>query len=293
MKIHRRKVEIETRDGRKLAGILLEPQEPRLCVLISPGVAIPKEHYLLFARAGASRGATVLIFDYRAQGGSILGHPRDELADFDDWGRLDLVAATDYLDRLHPDLDMVNVGHSAGGWIAGLAPNHHRISRYCFICSGWAYWRLKPLWLMPVELFFWHVYGPLSLGLFGHIPSGGLWQGEPLNPKLFKRWKAWCNTPRCDASVLAGGHEHFFDQITVPIHSFAYRDDPIVNERTLPLLLEAYCNAKHTVTWAEPAQFGVPNIGHEGLFDRRAAKAWVPIWDWIVPVQPADPQQPA
>jgi predicted alpha/beta hydrolase len=285
LQVRRRKIDIERKDGRKLSAFVVEPERQRLCVLISPGVGIPKENYFLFAREGAKRGAAVLLFDYRGQGASALPDVHKDLADFTDWGRLDLVAAIDTLGAHYPNLEMVYVGHSAGGWIAGLAENHGRTSRYCFVCAGWGYWRLKPLWFKPLELFFWHAYGPLCMGLYGYIPQGGLWRGEALNPKLFHQWKVWCHSPRCEASILAGGpgQMHYFDQIAAPIRSLAYRDDPIANERTVPMLLAVYANAEHEVSWAAPEDFGLPKIGHKGLFSRRAAIAWGPIWDWIVP----------
>jgi predicted alpha/beta hydrolase len=287
MDIREQKIELKARDGRVLSGLLIEPERPRISVVVSPAVAIRKEHYLRFAREGAARGAAVLLYDYRSQGASTGPDIRSDLADFSDWGRLDLPAAIDHLDRLHPDLEMTAIGHSVGGWIAGLADNHQRISRHAFICVGWGHWKLKHRWYIPLELTFWHLHGPLCIKLFGHVPRGGPWQGEPLNPKLFAEWKAWCHTPGCDASFMAGGpgQPHFFDRVTAPIRSFAYHDDPIANERSVPMLLEVYSNAEHETVWASPKDFGLKKIGHQGLFSGKAARAWAPVWDWAAPAE--------
>jgi predicted alpha/beta hydrolase len=285
MDVSEQKIDIKTQDGRVLAGLLVKPEKPSVSVLVSPAVAIPKERYLAFAREGAARGAAVLLYDYRSQAGSALPDLTKDLACFSDWGRRDMTAAIRHLDGLHPALEMVSVGHSAGGWILGLADNHSRFSRHTFLCVGWGYWKLKPLGFRSLEMFFWHIYGPLCLKLYGHIPKGGAWKGEPLNPKLFAEWKRWCHMPTCEASVLAGGanQPHFYEEITAPIRSFAYRDDPIANERSVPLLLSLFSKAKHETVWASPEDFGLRKIGHEGFLSRKAAKTWEPIWNWVLP----------
>lgn len=287
MDIREEKIEITARDGRALSGVLIAPEKPTSSVLISPAVAIRKELYLRFAREGAARGAAVLVYDYRGQGGSAGPDIRTDDVSFGQWGRLDMAAAIDHLDRLYPDLEMSAVGHSVGAWLLGLADNQQRISRHAFICAGWGYWKLKPAWYKAVELTFWYVHGPMCLKLFGHVPKGGPWQGEPINAKLFNEWKAWCHTPRPEAAFMAGGADQpqSYAQVTAPIRSFAYRDDPIANERTVPLLLEVYPNAPHETVWAGPQDFGLKKIGHQGLFSGRSAKAWAPVWDWTLPAK--------
>jgi predicted alpha/beta hydrolase len=285
MDIREEKLEITARDGRVLSAVLVAPERPTSSVLISPAVAIRKEPYLRFAREAAGRGAAVLVYDYRGQGGSVGPDIRADHVSFAQWGRLDMAAAIDHLDRLYPDLEMTAIGHSVGAWLVGLAENQHRIHRHAFICAGWGYWKLKPIWYKPVEMTFWYLHGPLCIKLFGHIPRGGPWQGEPLNASLFNEWKAWCHTPTCEASFMAGGPDqpHFYDQVTAPIRSFAYRDDPIANERSVPMLLAVYPNAKQETVWAGPKDFGLQKIGHQSLFSGRNAKAWEPVLDWAIP----------
>lgn len=277
-------IDIETEDGRVLSGLLVEPQEPRMTIVISSAVAIPKERYLNFAKAGVDRGAAVLMYDYRSQGASVRGDIREDLADFSHWGRLDMPAAIRCLDERYPDLEMAGLHHSVGGWIMGLADNHDRLCRNAFVCAGWGYWKLKPLPFRYVEMFFWHLYGPSCIKLFGHIPQGGLWKGTPLNPRLFANWKEWCHSAECSPAVLAGGAEqpHHYDEVRAPIRSFGYRDDPIANGKTVPLVLAQYPNAQTEEVWAAPGDFGLPAIGHEGLFSRKASKAWTPVWDWLL-----------
>ncbi len=285
MAIQEQKIEIETTDGRTLSGLLVAPAEPKLSVLVSSAVAIPKERYLNFAKELAGRGAAVLMYDYRAQGASVKGHVREDLAGMSDWGHLDMDAAIRRLDALYPELEMAAVEHSVGAWILGLCEHQHRISRHAFICAGWGYWKLKPLPFRYVEMFFWHVYGPLRIKQHGYIPKGGLWKGEAINPKFFAEWKAWCHSPTCTPELIAGGPDQpqFFDKVEAPIRSFAYADDPIANPRTVPMVLALYPKAESSEVWASPKDHGLAKIGHEGLFSRKARPAWTPVLDWVAP----------
>jgi predicted alpha/beta hydrolase len=287
MEFQEKAIEIETKDGRTLAGSLVAPEDPKLSVLISSAVAIPKERYLNFAKELAARGAAVLVYDYRAQAASVKGDIRKDLAGLTDWGRWDMDAAVRKLDQLYPSLEMAAVHHSVGGWVLGLCESQARIARHAFICAGWGYIKLKPLPFRAVEMFFWYVYGPLCIKRHGHIPKGGLWKGEAINPKFFAEWKAWCHTPAPTPEFIAGGpgQPQFFADVKAPIRSFAYSDDPIANPRTVPMILSLYPNADTKEVWATPKDHGLDKIGHEGLFSRKARPAWTPVLDWIAPVK--------
>jgi predicted alpha/beta hydrolase len=90
MDIREEKIEITARDGRVLSGLLIAPETPTSSVLVSPAVAIRKELYIRFAREGAARGAAVLLYDYRGQGGSAGPDIRTDHVRFSEWGRLDM-----------------------------------------------------------------------------------------------------------------------------------------------------------------------------------------------------------
>lgn len=287
-------LDIIAADGRRLSGLLVTPSSPRRSILVSSAVAIPKERYLPFARDAAARGAAVLVYDYRSQGHSVQGDISEDLASLVDWGHLDMDAAIRALDQRYPDIEMTAVEHSIAAWILGLCQAQHRIDRHAFVCAGWGYWKLKPPTFRCVEMFFWHVYGPLQIRRHGHVPKGGLWKGEALNRRFFADWKQRCHSAECSPDIIAGGSAlpHHFAAVRAPIRSFAYSDDPIANPRTVPMILSLYPAAQREAVWATPADHGLASIGHEGLFSRRAARAWTPVLDWIAPLaqspRPAD-----
>ncbi len=280
-------LEIEARDGRRLAAVLIRPQHPSRAVLFSPGTAVRKEQYIHFARYGAERGAAVLLYDYRSQGASTARSVKNDRADFLDWGQLDFPAALDMLHRSFPDLPLTTMGHSAGGLILGLADNHVLAERHIFLAACWPYWKDKPLKFSSQELFLWLAYGPVCNKLFGYIPKGGLWKGESVNPKLFSTWKRWCMSP----SPVEFAQEQY-RQVTSPIRAFCFNDDPIATRSNVSKLLDAFEQAPHDQVWLNPQDFGLTKLGHQGIFSRRSRNAWAPIWDWALQEVPGSQDAP-
>lgn len=267
-----------SRDGYPLAARLFRATNARAAVMISSGTGFPKGFYDRFARHLAGRGLTALTFDYRG----IAGSRPDDLAtmqmDYPDWGRLDMSAALDALADQAPGLPLVHVGHSVGGHFVGFMDNQDRIVRHAFVSVGTGYWGLHHRSYNPLELFFWFGFGPLSLARHGYIKGGGLWAGTDLPRGVFETWKRWCLKRDYFLGELDGPlRPHAFDQVTAPIHSWIFTDDPIATPRTARDLLTAYPNAPATITLTTPADFGVRRIGHEGAF----RKGMEPLWDAI------------
>jgi hypothetical protein len=184
------------------------------------------------------------VYDYRSQAASVRGDIRTDLVGLADWGRLDMEAAVRTLDRLYPEVEMAAVEHSVGGWVRGLCESQARIARHAFICAGWGYIKLKPFPFRAVEMFFWHIYGPLCIKQHGHIPKGGLWKGEAINPKFFAEWKAWCHTASPTPELIAGGRQQ--------PQSYAEVKTPIANPRMVPMILSLYPNAEGPEVWPPP-----------------------------------------
>lgn len=278
--IYEERIWIKARDNRPLSAVLIRPATPSRVVVFSPGTAVSKEAYVNFARSGAARGFAVLLYDYRSQGASLTGAAKDETSDFLDWGKLDLTGAIETAYRLFPRIPIATMGHSAGGQILGLADNQARCDRHVFIAVCWPYWRDKSLSFVPAELLFWYGYGPACIKLFGHLPKGGLWRGESLNPKLFRMWKRWCTSP--EPSDLQG---YDYEAVKSPIAAFGFVDDPIATKRNTPKMLRMFANAPCEEVWLDPARFGLRHLGHQGVFSRAAKAVWTTIWDGVESTQ--------
>ena len=270
-------------DGYPLSMRLVSAAEPRLAVLVSSGTGFPKGFYERFARYLAERGAAVLTYDFRG----IAGSRPDDLAamamDYPDWGRLDMPAALDALIEAAPGLRVVHVGHSVGGHFLGFMPNHDRIERHAFVSVGTGWWGGHHRTYNPFELTFWHVLGPIHLRRFGHIRSGRLWRGTDLPHGVFETWKRWCLKPAYFADEIADGSldPQSFHDISAPIRSWIFPDDPIATPTTAPELLKVYPSASAEVQLRTPREIGVKRIGHEGAFRAGMEPLWVEILDWF------------
>ena len=86
-----RKVEIPGDGGITLAGTLYAPSgTPQRAVLLSTATGVTQSYYANFASwLAGERQALVLTYDYRDNGASLKGHPRDSDAKLSDWGVAD------------------------------------------------------------------------------------------------------------------------------------------------------------------------------------------------------------
>lgn len=275
-------------DGYPLSMRLVSAQQPTVAVLVSSGTGFPKRFYDRFARHLAGKGAAVLTYDFRGIAGS---RPNDLAAmqmDYTDWGRLDMPAALDALIDAAPGVPVVHVGHSVGGHFLGFMPNQDRIDRHAFVSVGSGYWGRHHRSYNPLELFFWHAYGPYSLARRGYIRGGGLWAGTDLPRGVFETWRRWClKEPYFLDELKDRLKPHRFDTVTAPIRSWIFTDDPVATPVTSPILLKVYPNAPTEMTVHSPADFGVKRIGHEGAFRRGMEPLWDQIFDWLLEPSPA------
>ncbi len=150
------------RDGRTLGGAFDLPAAPRGAVLIAGATGVPHRFYAGTATALDERGFAVLRFDYRGLGSSRIAHPRHEEARMRDWGALDIAGALDWLKLRLPGVPLHLLGHSAGGWLAGLAPNADGLRSIATVASQSGYWRLWPWPERAAMAVFWHAVLPLA-----------------------------------------------------------------------------------------------------------------------------------
>ena len=270
-------------DGYPLSMRLVSAAQPKVAVLVSSATGFPKGFYERFARHLAERGAAVLTYDFRGIAGS---RPHDLAAmqmDYTDWGRLDMPAALEALAEAVPGLPIVHVGHSVGGHFVGFMPNQARIARHAFVSVGSGYWAKHHRSYNPVELLFWWIHGPLSLARHGYVKSGKLWRGSDLPRGVFMPWRRWCHDQHYFGRELKEGMTpNYFAEVTAPIRSWIFTDDPIANPRTGHDMLAVYPKAPSEMVVRNPAIHGVARIGHDGAFRRGLETLWDEIFDWLL-----------
>ena len=127
-------IDITCQDGTRLRGHFLTAHAAQQAathapVLLCPATGVKQHFYLRFANWLAEQGHDVLVFDYRGVGLSLQGRLRDCRATLAEWGQQDQVAALDWLVRRTGCEQVLLIGHSAGGQMLGLLPNHRHVGR--------------------------------------------------------------------------------------------------------------------------------------------------------------------
>ncbi len=281
-------ISFAARDSFELSGRLFLPEAPSAIVLICSATGIKQQFYWKFAGWMATQGYGVLTFDYRGIGASLHGQSvRNSVARKQDWGQLDMPAALDYLDREFPDLPIHLLGHSAGGQLIGLMPNHDRLERVVTVgaSSGYVYNLASRVRL--VAAFLLKVYIPITAKLLGYAPTRWIGWGEDLPAQVAMQWAAWCTRPGYVLNALGSDIElDFFDQIKRPILWLTATDDPIATPENVDDMLRLYENASVTRRLIDPRDYGLERIAHIDFFRARNAKLWPLIASWLSPLSP-------
>lgn len=269
-------------DGWPLAGDLFIGPAPRIAVMISAGTGFPRRFYRHLAGYLANQGAIVLTYDYRGIGDSVNGSLKGSSIELPDWGRHDMTAGIETLERAATGLPITHIGHSVGGHFLGLMPNHNKIARNAFLAVSSGYFGHHALRNRPLELFFWWGLGSYSLMRHGYIKPVGGWRGEALPPRVFKTWRKWSHRQKYFlpdlGAALAPQH---YEAVRSPIRSWVFSDDPIATPKANEVLLEAYPNAPKSLTVTSPQDLNVKRIGHEGAFKPECAPLWSEVYDWL------------
>src|SRR5262249_42502722 len=223
-------------DGRELSGTLLPAAAARGALLVNAATGFAHGFYRDFGLYCAERGYHTLVYDYRGIGASAAASLRAERARMSDWGRLDMPAALDYLAARSPGLPLVTVGHSVGGQLIGAMDNEARARAHVLIACSSGYWRYQRVPFPFLALPLWRLYGPLRLARRGYVPRGLIWRGQSLPPGVFRQWRAWCLQPTPFGPALdAEFADSRFAEVTAPLLSLGFSDDPIAT----PLAIEA------------------------------------------------------
>ncbi len=209
-------VEFAAADGTLLGGRFYPTAEARRSnsVLICPATGVSQRFYAPFARWLAQKGSDVLTFDYRGIGALLReAHVRLCPARKQDWGQLDMPAALDWL-RQRSGADAVDlVGHSAGGQLIGLMPNHAAIRRVLMVSASSGHvWGLRMPYRIAAYAYL-QIYLPATARLLGYSPSRAIGMGEDLPAGVARQWSRWCLGPGYVANEFGRGiTRHSYDE---------------------------------------------------------------------------------
>lgn len=258
-------------DGYVLRGHLWEPlsagqESAGAVVVIAGATGVKAAYYHRYAAFLAENGFTAITLDYRG-----IGQSRDTIKDLQaswyDWGLKDLDAVLEWALRHCGGRELNVVGHSFGGFAAGLARSGRHVNRLLAVGAQHAHWRdYRPghrlgFWWR------WHIVMPLLTWRHGYFPGRRLGWLEDL-PKGVAM--DWARSPKDFNARLPGQvreevrkHQGSFTAQTLAV---AATDDPFATEAAVARGLSYYPNSPAILGQLKPEDFGRTEIGHFAPF---------------------------
>ena len=272
------RVEITCADGVPLQGHFFAAGTDcaeGLPVLISPATGVKQSFYLRFASWLAEQGHAVLVFDYRGIGLSRTGPLKDCKATLAQWGQQDQVAAMEWLLQRTGRDQVTLLGHSAGGQMLGLLPNHARVARLVGISasSGW-FGGMRPAFRLKAWL---GLCGLMRLGIWlkGYAPTSAIGLGEDLPAGVAREWGQWCAAGGYATNAVRGKPEQdFHAQVRTPITVLYAQDDDIATAATVADLIRTFPDTPKQVQLVQPQQHGLKDLGHLNWFRSSHQAVW-------------------
>ena len=271
------RIEITCADGVRLHGHFLPANggTPGLPVLLSPATGVRQHFYLRFATWLAAQGHDVLVFDYRGVGLSLHGPLKDCRATLAEWGQQDQVAALEWLAQRTGSEQVLLLGHSAGGQMIGLLPNHRRVARVVGVSASTGWFRGMRLGFRLKARLGLRCLVPLGAWVKGYAPTSAVGLGENLPAGGARQWGQWCAAGGYATNAIRHQPElDFHADVRTPITVLHATDDDIATPTTVADLLRTFPAAPKQTVAIHPAAHGLKQIGHIDWFRASHQALW-------------------
>ena len=195
-------------------------QKKNYPILICPATGITQKFYQAFAEWLITQGYDVLSFDFRGIGCSLHGPLSQSKASIVNWGQLDIPAAIETLLYKTQADQVILVGHSAGGQLLGIVPNHDKVAKVVAVSGSTGHVKgLKGRTKLLAPVMF-NVIFPLARISKGYAPTQAIGMGENLPKDVAREWAQFCKKPgyiiNAIGKKVAPAHD-YHAQITCPI----------------------------------------------------------------------------
>lgn len=252
-------------------------QKKNCPVLICPATGITQNFYQAFAEWLTTQGYDVLSFDFRGIGRSLHGPVSQSEASIVDWGQLDIPAAIETLLYKTQADQVILVGHSAGGQLLGIVPNHEKVAKVVAVSGSTGHVKgLKGRTRLLAPVMF-NVIFPLARITKGYGPTQAIGMGENLPKDVAREWAQFCSKPgyiiNAIGKKVASTHD-YHTQITCPITSIWATDDEIATQANVKDLLRLYPKAHTEMIELQPQEYGHKGIGHMLMFRKSHQNLW-------------------
>jgi predicted alpha/beta hydrolase len=235
-------------------------------VVVNSAMAVPRRYYRAFASFLAAQGFAVVTYDYRGIGESAPRKLRGFRARARDWGQLDLAGVLAWVRSQRPNQPIVVVGHSMGGQILGLPPNHGEISRALLIGAQAGSWRHWPGWWRGLTVALWYAVIPTLTAVAGRLPMRWFGRGEDVPAGVAREWASWARSPGYFFDARHGIDVAGFSTMAVPMLVYSFDDDHLAPAAAIEALLARYAAAAIERRHCDAAEVARRPVGHFGFF---------------------------
>jgi len=268
--IHSELQKIETDNGHPLSSTVYFPEgEIKAAILIVPAMGVTQKYYAAFASWLAVQGYLVATFDYFGTGQSQSSHLRDIQVTISDWAQFDCATMIKAISEQAQGKPLYWVGHSLGGQIPGLLPDHSAITKIVTIAAGSGYWFENVPSLKWRAWWLWYIVVPVATRLFGYFPGKRLRKVGNLPSGVMKQWRQWCLDPEYLVGVEGDAVRRQYGAVSVPISSISFTDDELMSKKNIESLHGFYSGAIKKMSRLSPDDIGVEHIGHFGFFKNK------------------------
>ena len=167
------------------------------------------------------------------------------------------------------------VGHSAGGQMIGLLPNHHRVAKLVGVSASTGWFKgMKPSFRFKARLGL-RCLVPLGAMVKGYAPTSAVGLGEDLPARVAQQWGQWCAAGGYATNAIRNKPEQdFHQQVRTPITVLHASDDDIATPKTVADLLRTFPTAPKQALQLKPADHGLKSIGHIDWFRSSHKSLW-------------------
>lgn len=283
------KVQFTCADGYVLQGRFF-PKQPalkqqdstHLPILIGSATGIKQGFYQAFAKWLTEKGYDVMTFDFRGIGDSLYEPVCKSKAFIHQWGQLDLVSAIDFLTDKTNSAQIHLIGHSAGGQLLGLAPNHAKVKNVVAIAGSSGNTKGlsgKTKFLGPIMF---NVIFPVSSFFKGYAATNFIGMGENLPKGVGAEWREYCTKGGYATNAIGKTvFEDFHSEIHSPIIAIHATDDEIATLHNVKDLLRTFPNSQSQIVTLAPKAYGLRSIGHMEMFKSSHQQLWTVIADQL------------
>ncbi|MCP1994284.1 alpha/beta fold hydrolase [Flavobacterium sp. HSC-61S13] len=260
------RIRVKTLKSHQITVHFFESEQPiDEVVIIVSATGVRQQYYGYFADYLAENGFHVFCFDYTGIGESTSTPLREVKTTAVEWASNDLECVIQYAEQRFPQHKTHLIGHSIGGQIMGFAPSAVRISNILLVASQSGYWGLWKGFSRYGYWAIWNMVIPISLKIFGYLPSKRLMGMENLPKTMAKQWSDWCRHKNYFVETT-DENQRYHHQIKSALFSFSLEGDNFAPPKAVDWLAAQYSSAEVRRIHLHPKDFNIKKIGHFDVF---------------------------